>query len=906
MKTAKKLLCLALVLVMALGLVPFASAKNAADYTDIASVTDPDALEALYVMSAIGVTEGYPEGHFGPNTTFTRAEATAIISRMLLGDKAASLPASGTIFTDVPADFWGSGYISFCTAQGILAGYGDGTFGPQDTLTAAAFTVMLLRAIGIGDIKSYVGESWYMDAYAEAIKEKSKIFTLDVDFLADATREDVVIYAFNALQVQTGEPVEKYQILPGNGYVPEIGGTGADGLDAILQATVPVFYDTPLIARQAGINAGGTFGVHFIVQSIEIYETGSLAEAVFDLRLDDETDDLGRPNEKVWYRYPTIPSRKTAIYAIPGDDPVATFDKDFTQADLYAVTGLGGVAELPAAEIKGQLNSKNAATNTSLYSHRVSNVPGRDSASTTNVLGYGVRTEIFQTGPRAYKAVVIKPSFGKLTITPVAATATVGARDRYTIGPITASDNYIVYTSHVAPAFEYDNVIIDGDVKNGDMVLYYRGDDFLYIEAVETITGVLSTLSAQNVFTIDGKTHNMADACDPAKKGAPSKDAQTFYVDSFNNILEAKVTVTPPLKVALLISTEVQNVLVGTQVIPTPMATIVDINGEVQVVELPATTSISGTPLVVDMPLIDPEGGGPIALGAIVTWSIAEGKYVFTKATVVGGEPTDLEKIGTNGSDITAITRGTAALTGAGSGVLYANNATKFVVVQYTGGTPNGKVTVYTGISNVPSYAALNPGDATAVSKLMVGASSNPVADIVYIYGNPAAAGDKGTPYVYYTGSYVVTVNDFLVDLIISGELVQMNVRQEVIDEFLRLNTLNYPLLYAEIEITSDGKLVVDTLATPPIPTRSNAITYGIPASPACGVVNVNGALMGIDTDGDAHYIGAVASDVPVYTFFGATVITSTAADLDVELEAYNQLHVDKTTDGVVHAIYIL
>ena len=42
MKTAKKLLCLALVLVMAVGLVPFASAKpaamNADDYSDFESI----------------------------------------------------------------------------------------------------------------------------------------------------------------------------------------------------------------------------------------------------------------------------------------------------------------------------------------------------------------------------------------------------------------------------------------------------------------------------------------------------------------------------------------------------------------------------------------------------------------------------------------------------------------------------------------------------------------------------------------------------------------------------------------------------------------------------------------------------------------------------------------------------
>ena len=198
MKTAKKLLALVLVIVMAVGLTSFAAAKDAAEYKDIASITDPASLEALYVLSGIGVTVGRDDGNFDPAGIFNRAEAAAIIARMLLGANAENLPKSATIFSDVPADFWGSGYIAYCVSKGILVGYGDGKFGPADTVTNAAFCIMLLRALGFGLAGEYTGEGWAMNAYLDAFEKG--IFTLDVDFTAAATREQVIVYAFNALQ----------------------------------------------------------------------------------------------------------------------------------------------------------------------------------------------------------------------------------------------------------------------------------------------------------------------------------------------------------------------------------------------------------------------------------------------------------------------------------------------------------------------------------------------------------------------------------------------------------------------------------------------------------------------------------------------------------------------------------
>ena len=862
MKTAKKLLCLALVLVMALGLVPFASAKNAADYTDIASVTDPDALEALYVMSFIGVTEGYPEGHFGPNTTFTRAEATSILAKMLLGSKATSLPASGTIFTDVPADFWASGYISFCTARGIVAGYGDGTFGPQDTLTSAAFVTMLLRALGIGDANSYKGESWYMDAYADAIRPESEIFTLDVNFLDDATREDVVIYAFNALQVFTGDPVEKYQIIPGNLF-----NASMTTLGKLIESGT--YYDTPTAARSAANAAGGSFNVSYLIEAVTVRETGSLAESVFGLYWDDVEDDLGRPSAYAWYQAPST----VAIYTVKGSEPVAVYDKSFTPAELYAVTSKGPNEDV---EIDGKLNSAALATSTSLISNRTK--AGINTASSE--LGYGVRTEIYKTGRTSYYAVLIKPSFGRLTIRQTAQNATTGAFNYYTIGDITGN-NYRVYTSHVAPDFEDDKVVITGDVANGDMVLYYRGEENLYIEAVDTVKGVLSGISSYDVFTIDSKTHNLAAAyatLTPNSKGTPSKDAQDFYVDSFGNILGAKITAWygSTLNIGMLLKVEAQKILSGTQVLDKWIATFVDLDGVVQFAEVSDTNGATYNSTL---------------SGKIVQYTPG---LLYTFVEVSNSE------VATNDA-ITSIVTGNVLFGGTGTDVTAANNATKFVLVNYdTGATvPNGKVTLFTGINSVRTFGvptALTVGGTIAVSvAAKAGDDPNPIADIVYIFQN--VPGVAAQSFVYYTGSYNrISATEYMVDLIVDG----VTVPTYATSAFSTLNTnrMSGDVLYSSLEINAAGDATV-----------SDCVVKDCLGG---SVANVGGALMYTDLSDDTKALGTIADNIIVYTLGLGPVAISTAAELvNINLNAVpgftGAVHVNAdASTKVISSVYIV
>ena len=77
-------------------------------------------------------------------------------------------------FDDVKADRWSAPCIEWCAEQGILLGYGDGRFGPDDTLTGDQFAKMLLCALKLARAGNYagLGAAWYAAVREDAAAAK--------------------------------------------------------------------------------------------------------------------------------------------------------------------------------------------------------------------------------------------------------------------------------------------------------------------------------------------------------------------------------------------------------------------------------------------------------------------------------------------------------------------------------------------------------------------------------------------------------------------------------------------------------------------------------------------------------------------------------------------------------------
>ena len=147
---------LALVLAFACAFTMFAGAA----FTDSADISQTEAVDML---TALGVIDGYEDGSFRPDATITRAEAAKMIYTIRNGGNTNADAFAGgvTSFTDVYAGYWAEGYIKYCQAMGIISGKSTTSFDPEGTVTGTELAKMLLVTLGYdAEVAGLEGAGW--------------------------------------------------------------------------------------------------------------------------------------------------------------------------------------------------------------------------------------------------------------------------------------------------------------------------------------------------------------------------------------------------------------------------------------------------------------------------------------------------------------------------------------------------------------------------------------------------------------------------------------------------------------------------------------------------------------------------------------------------------------------------
>lgn len=87
----------------------------------------------------MGIVTGYSDGSYHPNQKVTRAEFATMLA------KAFGLPnSSGSSFSDTQGH-WASESIAALQAKGVITGYSDGSFHPNQEISRAEIVAMLAR-----------------------------------------------------------------------------------------------------------------------------------------------------------------------------------------------------------------------------------------------------------------------------------------------------------------------------------------------------------------------------------------------------------------------------------------------------------------------------------------------------------------------------------------------------------------------------------------------------------------------------------------------------------------------------------------------------------------------------------------------------------------------------------------
>lgn len=102
------------------------------------------ASNAIATAAGLGIVNGYADGSFGPDEWVTREQVAAIVVR------AAELATSNQAlsFTDrAQVSPWAASALSSAAAQGLVNGYTDGTLKPKGSTTRAEAATIILRAL---------------------------------------------------------------------------------------------------------------------------------------------------------------------------------------------------------------------------------------------------------------------------------------------------------------------------------------------------------------------------------------------------------------------------------------------------------------------------------------------------------------------------------------------------------------------------------------------------------------------------------------------------------------------------------------------------------------------------------------------------------------------------------------
>ena len=93
-------------------------------------------------LEKAGVIVDSKDGNFRPNDAITRAELASMLAQF------ANVTGGTNTFSDVPATHWAADYIAAAVRSGWIQGYPDGTFRPEQTIKRAEMVAMVNRALG--------------------------------------------------------------------------------------------------------------------------------------------------------------------------------------------------------------------------------------------------------------------------------------------------------------------------------------------------------------------------------------------------------------------------------------------------------------------------------------------------------------------------------------------------------------------------------------------------------------------------------------------------------------------------------------------------------------------------------------------------------------------------------------
>jgi len=852
MKTLKKSLSLVLVLTMVLSLFAMGASAGVEDFKDAKAITQ---VEAVEVMVALGVVEGMEDGNFEPNGKFTREQAAKILAYMLLGPANADAFATyANPFKDVNADRWSAGYIAYCASENIIAGYGDGNFGPSDELSSYAWAKMLLVALGYDPtIEELTGSQWQINTTKLAL---SSGLLRNADLIGTFNREMAVKFAFNCLTTTMVEYTNRGTTV-----------IGPDGMVVIVGASIP----TDIASN--GNNYNGS------ASNTKSAQTLQFCERYFeDLVSDHRNDDLMRPGHEWKYE-----KKALGFYS---DEAVLTYTAEIEGRNLFADLGRPSASAVTYEYYRNGAPLATVGATYELVAGGFNPIAGNDK----KLGGNGILIEVYEQEKNSgdYTVVVIDTYVAE--ISRVNAARNDDARNVVlrlmpaTTGVVAPASTFATNNTFETELFAVEDIVIFTYSEVTDEIQSVKlaevESDVKVENAMRNATSIL-----QN-FRVDGTTYRMAaNGGEAGTNNTVIRDNQVdMYFDEYGYVIWVDLYKAAAGNYAYVLEIGVNS---GMFAGGTVFARIVDEEGVVKAVEteyyIDATVAAGSN----DLWGTGPNGKAFLALdtGAVNAKGAFEGKVVQVRYSADGIAAFTVPAAADSGSATNAavsVEKGKVHMSL--SGTEHAADSTTVYVIQLSG---NNRFNSYTGFRNVPTIT----GTADYAY-----ASKDGIVKFVFI-GNGASEVDSANSafILHKNNAQVDSDNAVTANVVIGGDVVEARIAKAVWDDIgAEIGSAN------QYTITlTDGTTVRNFAIFKSIQRNNdNIITQGTAPAAADviefkGIANYTNSVVSFDTIVTA----GVTRDAYAFADNAVVVFVDNAANI---FDSYN---VTKDEDAFVFAV---
>lgn len=150
------------------------------------------------VLVKLGLMQGYEDGSLRLENNIKRSEFITLILKVACIEKSDNIDTIKMSFEDLNTNHWAYDYIMTAWHFGIISGYPDNTFAPDNPVTLTEALLALIRILGY---ESEMVGNW-PDNVLEKASQLELCKNLDIPGNKALTRGEAAVIIFNALTVE--------------------------------------------------------------------------------------------------------------------------------------------------------------------------------------------------------------------------------------------------------------------------------------------------------------------------------------------------------------------------------------------------------------------------------------------------------------------------------------------------------------------------------------------------------------------------------------------------------------------------------------------------------------------------------------------------------------------------------